>query len=171
MAHPDVVSRLVIMNSPHFVPYGRELRRSSQQKLRSAYQLFFTFPLLPRLFLRLFLPMLMRRMAHLTEEELAEYKAVWRKPRALPSMLNYYRATKRYRRDLKGVVKRIDVPTMLVWGELDPVFTRGTTENFGEWVPNLRVERLRTAGHFVQSDAPTKVNELLVDFLGQQPSS
>src|SRR5260221_3964398 len=165
MVHTDVVSQLVVMNAPHPVPYGRELRRSSSQKLRASYQLFFAMPLLPRLLLRPFLPAVMRRMTHLTDEELAEYKAVWRKPNALQPMLNYYRALKRYRRDLRGAIKRIDVPAMLVWGERDPVFIRATTEAFGEWVPDLRVERIPQAGHFLQNDAPEKVNELLLSFL------
>src|SRR5207248_2938799 len=30
MAHPDLVSKLVVMNSPHPVPYSRELRRSKE---------------------------------------------------------------------------------------------------------------------------------------------
>ena len=165
MVHPAVVSRLVVMNAPHPVPYGRELRRSSSQKVRAAYQLFFALPFLPRLVVRPLLAPMMRRLASLTDDELAEYKAVWRKPKAVQSMLNYYRALKRYRRDLRAVIKRIDVPTLLVWGEQDPVFIRATTENFAEWVPDLRVERIAEAGHFVQSDAPTKVNELLVGFL------
>jgi pimeloyl-ACP methyl ester carboxylesterase len=80
-------------------------------------------------------------------------------------MLNYYRALKLYRGDLRGVIKRIDVPTLLIWGERDPVFIRATTENFGEWVPDLRVERIPGAGHFVQSDAAPKVNELMIAFL------
>lgn len=165
MTHPGVVSQLVVMNAPHPVPYGRELRRSSSQKLRAAYQLFFAMPLLPRLLLRPLLPMVMRRMTRLTSGELAEYRAVWRKPNALRSMLNYYRALKRYRGDLRGAIKRIDVPTMLVWGERDPVFIRATTEAFGEWVPDLRVERIPEAGHFVQNDAAEKVNALLIAFL------
>jgi pimeloyl-ACP methyl ester carboxylesterase len=165
MCHSDVVSRLVVMNSPHPVPYGRELRSSSSQKLRAAYQLFFAMPLLPRLVVRPLLAPVMRRMARLTDEELAEYRTSWRKQRATQSMLNYYRALKRYRGELRAVIKRIDVPTMLIWGERDPVFIRATSENFSEWVPDLRVERLPEAGHFVQSEAPEKVNELLIAFL------
>lgn len=165
MCHADVVSRLIVLNSPHPVPYGRELRSSSSQKLRAAYQLFFAMPFLPRLIVRPLLVPMMRRMAHLTREELGEYRASWRKPGAMQSMLNYYRALKRYRRELRFVIKRIDIPTLLLWGERDPVFIRATTENFTEWVPNLRVERLPEAGHFVQSDAPEKVNELIIAFL------
>ncbi len=165
MVHPDVVAQLVVMNAPHPVPYGRELRRSSSQKLRASYQLFFALPLLPRLLLRPFLGMILRRMTKVTDEELAEYRKAWRKPWALQSALNYYRALKRYRRNLRSAIKRIDVPAMLVWGERDPVFIRATTEAFGEWVPDLRVERIPEAGHFVQNDAAEKVNELLIAFL------
>ena len=48
------------------------------------------------------------------------------------------------------MLRPIDVPAVLIWGERDPVFVRETTERFGEWVPNLRVERIGRAGHFVQ---------------------
>jgi pimeloyl-ACP methyl ester carboxylesterase len=165
MVHPDVVARLIVLNAPHPVPFSRELRRSSEQKLRSAYQLFFAMPLLPRLALRFLLPPLMKKMARLDDEELAEYRKVWSKPRALQSMLDYYRAMKRHRAELRGVIKRIDVPTMLIWGEPDAVFIRASSENFAEWVPDLRVERLPGTGHFVQSLAPEAVNERLVSFL------
>lgn len=165
MTHPDVVSKLIVMNSPHPVPYSRELRRSGEQKLRAAYQLFFAMPVIPEIVLRLALPALMRRTAHLTDEELIEYKRAWRQPGALRGMLGYYRALKRYRRDIRTLIKRIDIPTMLIWGERDPVFIRATTENFNEWVPDLRIERIAEAGHFVQSDAPEKVNALLLQFL------
>lgn len=45
------------------------------------------------------------------------------------------------------------------------LFTIETTETFAEWVPNLRVERIALAGHFVQTDAADRVNELLLGFL------
>jgi pimeloyl-ACP methyl ester carboxylesterase len=63
------------------------------------------------------------------------------------------------------MIRPSEIPTLLIWGDRDPVFTRETTENFAEWVPNLRVEHIPTAGHFVQTDAPERVNQLLIDFL------
>jgi pimeloyl-ACP methyl ester carboxylesterase len=62
-------------------------------------------------------------------------------------------------------VRPFEVPVLMIWGERDPVFTRATTERFEEWVPNLRIERIAGAGHFVQTDAADRVNELLTDFL------
>jgi pimeloyl-ACP methyl ester carboxylesterase len=80
-------------------------------------------------------------------------------------MSNYYTALRRHRASLRPLIRPIDIPVMLIWGERDPVFVRETTERFDEWVPNLRVERIARAGHFVQTDAPERVNELLLGFL------
>jgi pimeloyl-ACP methyl ester carboxylesterase len=33
------------------------------------------------------------------------------------------------------------------------------------WVPEMRVERIPEASHWVQADAPERVNQLMVDFL------
>ena len=50
MLHPELVSRLVIMNVPHPALFTRELKRSRKQRLKAAYQLFFQLPVLPELF-------------------------------------------------------------------------------------------------------------------------
>jgi pimeloyl-ACP methyl ester carboxylesterase len=169
MLHPELVERLVVMNSAHPVPLRRELKRSLNQKLRFTYAAFFQLPVLPELFLRLFGKFLMRRLAGFSEEDVRTYADAWRKPGALTGMLNYYRAMRRHSRELRSVIRKIDVPTMLVWGDRDPVFRIETTRDFGEWVPDLRVEHIETAGHFVQTDAAKRVNELLLDFLRSPP--
>ncbi|HKO57459.1 MAG TPA: alpha/beta hydrolase [Thermoanaerobaculia bacterium] len=167
MMHPDQVRRLVILNSPHPVPFRRELRRSSSQRVRMWYQLFFNIPVLPEIVLSLGgLRMLMRRAGRFTDAELREYAKAWRWPGAVRAMLGYYRAILRHRKELAPLVRPIDVPTLLIWGERDPVFIRATTENFSDYVPDLRVERISEAGHFVQTDAAEKVNGLLTGFLG-----
>lgn len=165
MLHPDQVRRLAVLNSPHPVPLRRELRRSREQRLRMWYQLFFNIPWLPDTLLRLGgLRLMMRRAGRFTDAELREYARSWRWPGAVRGMLGYYRAMLRTRAELAPLVRPIDVPTLLIWGERDPVFTRATTENFSDYVPNLRVERIAEAGHFVQTDAANRVNELLVGF-------
>ena len=161
MLHPGVVDRMVILNSPHPVPLARELR-TWRQKIRFIYQLFVQPPLL-----RWLLPPMMRRAGRFTEADIQVMKASWRDPAARRAMANYYRALRRHRRALRDVLRPIDIPVLLIWGERDPVFVRETTERFGEWVPNLRVERIGRAGHFVQTDAPERVNELLLEFLAR----
>jgi len=171
MLHPALVERLVVMNAPHFVPMKREIDRSFGQKMRLLYQLFFNLPVLPEIFLRLFGRLLMPRLAAFTPEEVRTYAETWKKPGARTAMLNYYRALGKHRAEIRGLLRRIEVPTMLIWGDRDPVFHKEMTEDFGEWVPNLRVEHIPEAGHFVQTDAPEKVNALLIDFLATQPTA
>ena len=165
MLHPSLIDRLVVMNAPHFVPMRREIDRSFGQKMRLTYQLFFNLPVLPEIFIRLFGKMLMSRIGSFTPEEVRTYVETWRKPGATTAMLNYYRAIRKHRAELRGLMRKIEMPTMLVWGERDPVFKVAMTENFSEWVPDLRVERIPEAGHFVQTDAAEKVNALLLAFL------
>lgn len=159
MLHPGVIDRMVILNSPHPVPLARELQHW-RQKIRFVYQLFVQPPLL-----RLLLPAMMRRAGRFTETDITIMKQSWRDPAARRAMANYYRALRRHRAALRPLLRPIEIPVMLIWGERDPVFVRETTERFDEWVPNLRVERIARAGHFVQTDQPERVNELLLGFL------
>src|SRR4029453_3763547 len=41
----------------------------------------------------------------------------------------------------------------------------GWAEPAPAWVPDVRVERIPEASHWVQADAPERVNQLMVDFL------
>jgi epoxide hydrolase 4 len=122
-------------------------------------------PWLPETLLRFVLPSIMRRAANMTEEELAVYVEAWRPRAARRAMVNYYRALRRSRKMLRTLVRPIEVPTMLIFADNEPVFTRATTERFEEYVPNLRIVRVPDARHFVQTDAPDVVNKALIEFL------
>jgi len=165
MMHPNVVSKLVILNTPHPVPFSREMKGDRSQRVRMAYQLLMQPPVLPETFLRFLLPSIMRRAANISEEELRVYVEAWRPREARRGMVNYYRAVRRTRKMLRSLVRPISIPTMLIWGKREPVFTRKTTENFAEYVPNLRIVRVPDAGHFPQADAPDVVNKALIEFL------
>lgn len=162
MMHPTTLRKLVVLNVPHPAPLSRELRRSFEQKRRLSYQLFFRLPVLPELMMRLLGGRMLRSLGTFTRAEIDAYKKSWRG--AYTPMFNYYRAVPRARHELRSLVRPIDVETLLIWSEHEPVFLRATTENFAEWVPNLRVEVVAGAGHFVQTDAPERVTELLLEF-------
>jgi pimeloyl-ACP methyl ester carboxylesterase len=162
MIHPELVRRLVILNVPHPAAFARELHRSTRQKLLASYQLFFRLPLLPELLLRLFGRPLMRRAGRFEPEEIDDYARTWRG--SLTPMFHYYRALPRASAQLRRAIRPIDVPVLMIWGAGEPVFLRSTTENVEEWVPRLRFERIPRAGHFVQTDAAERVNELLLSF-------
>jgi pimeloyl-ACP methyl ester carboxylesterase len=161
MMRPDLVRRLVILNVPHPAAIAREVKRSGRQKLKLLYQLFFQMPLLPELFMRLFGKSLMRRAGRFTEDEIDAYARQWH----LTPMLSYYRALRHSRGEMRRLVRRIEMPVLILWGEREPVFLASAIEDLDAWVTDVRIERIPRAGHFVQRDAPERVSELIIGFI------
>ena len=65
-------------------------------------------------------------------------------------------------RDVKD--RLANVPMLLVWGLLDPMFGRSFLERFRETFKLARVIRL-DAKHFIQEDAPREISEAIETFL------
>ena len=176
MHHPDVVDRLVVLNAPHLAAYFRELRRPAQL-LRSWYVGFFQLPWLPEWSIRVDGYATLRRLFRddparrgaFTEPDIERYVEAFADRRALTGAINYYRAAVRAGPwAMAGRVRPIAAPTLLIWGERDRYLVPELASGLEAWVPNLRVERLAAASHWVQHDEPDRVNQLLVDFLGKQ---
>jgi pimeloyl-ACP methyl ester carboxylesterase len=80
--------------------------------------------------------------------------------------INYYRAAVRaYPLAQVRGLRRVDIPTLIIWGDQDRYLGRELAEPDRAWVPDVRVERIAQASHWVQADAPDRVNQLMVDFL------
>ena len=62
-------------------------------------------------------------------------------------------------------MKPIAQPTLVIWGDQDRYLDARLLEGMEAWATDLRVERLADASHWVQNDAPQRVNQLLVEFL------
>jgi pimeloyl-ACP methyl ester carboxylesterase len=161
------LSRLVIMNVPHPLCFQAALRHWRQLR-KSWYVAFFQLPRLPERALSANHGQSIRRMFRGipidpdTIDILARQIAT---PGAATAMLNWYRALRL--RTPADLSRPIDTPTLVIWGEndiaLDPICLDGTDR----YVTNLRIERLPGISHWVQQHAPTQVNALLLDFLGQ----
>jgi pimeloyl-ACP methyl ester carboxylesterase len=175
MWRPESVGRLAVLNAPHPAAYLRELRRvGSWQLPRSWYVLFFQFPWLPESLLAFDDFAMLRRMLRtdparpraFTPVDVAQYVRAWSQPGALRAGINYYRAAaRRGLGRLARDVRRIDTPTLLIWGERDRYLVPDLTRGLEQWAPNLRVERLPGASHWVMQDEPGVVSRLLVEFL------
>ena len=157
---PDLVRKLVILNVPPPAAILRELKRSMRQRLNLGYQIFFQLPLLPELFMRVFGKALLRRAGRFEEADVESYAHAWH----LTPMLNYYRALRKSRRELRAAHGRIEMPTLIIHGVREPVFLPASFEDLGRWVADVRLEHVERAGHFVQTDQPQRVNELLIEF-------
>jgi pimeloyl-ACP methyl ester carboxylesterase len=169
---PEAVDKLVVLNAPHPAAFRRDLKRPGQL-LRSWYVFFFQLPRLPEWSLRrrgfaAVERMFRRQPARpdaFTDDDIWEYKRALARPGALTAALNYYRAAPRTAGEALRGLRQVQAPTLLVWGERDPYLGPHLTRGLEPWVPDLRVERLPGVSHWVQNDAPERVNALLADFL------
>ena len=170
------LSRLVMMNIPHPAVFERVLREGWRQRLRSWYVLFFQIPWLPERLFRMRNASLVteafRGMAvdksRFPEEVLDVYRQAALQPGALTAMINYYRALVRgggQRRQRSLGYPRIDVPTLMIWGEQDTALGKELTYGTEAFVPNLVLRYLANASHWVQQDAPDEVNAILREWL------
>jgi len=172
LLHPGLVRRLAILNAPHPAAFRRELKGSAEQRKKSSYILFFQLPWLPELAIRkdgfAYLAKILRRdpvrPGAFSEADIARYREALARPGALSATLNWYRAAFRHPPRVPRERRKIDVPTLIVWGEKDRYLGTKLAEGLERWVPDVTVERIPEASHWVQADAPERVNELLIRF-------
>jgi len=170
------LERLVVMNLPHPACMQRVLASGWKQRLRSWYALFFQIPWLPEKLMGArggkaigdgFRNMAVDK-SRFPDDVLAVYRASALQPGALTAMINYYRALVRgggARRQERLGHPKIDVPTLLLWGEQDLALTIETTYGTEAYVSDLTVRYLPHASHWVQQDAPEDVNAILEAWL------
>ena len=172
MRHPGLVEKLGILNVPHPARFLAGLTMPGQL-LRSFYVFLFQLPRIPEKLLSAGDFALLRagfrrdpvRTGAISARDVERYVEALSRPGALSAAINYYRALFRNPRGTSALLKKIEVPTLVIWGEGDAFLSRKLAEPDPLWVPNLRVERLPDASHWVAEDRPERVNALLVDFL------
>ena len=181
---PSVVERLVAVNCPPPSELSRALLRSPAQLMKSWYILFFQLPWLPE-----------RRMAANGAEvvaralvggshrrgvwppdELAAYSASFARPGRAKAAIDWYRASFRgaLRPGRPRRLPRISAPTLVLWGVEDRFLGR---ELVGpDCLRRVLAEGnlptvvwIEDAGHFVQNEAPERVNDELMRWLGPPP--
>jgi pimeloyl-ACP methyl ester carboxylesterase len=81
-------------------------------------------------------------------------------------MLAWYRALwTSDRQALRARLRTVSAPALLVWGLEDVALVPELTEGLEAWVPDVRVERIADASHWVQHERPDLVNRLLLEHL------
>jgi pimeloyl-ACP methyl ester carboxylesterase len=173
MRYPGRVGRLAILNVPHPVRFLDGLM-SPMQLLRSSYAFFFQIPQLPEKVIRAGDFAILRsvlggdpvRPETFTAEDIERYMEAIARPGALTASLNYYRALLRTPGETRTLLRSVEAPVLVIWGERDRFLSRRLSEPPHLWVPNLvGVKRLPDASHWVAEDRPLEVNTLLLDFL------
>jgi pimeloyl-ACP methyl ester carboxylesterase len=169
MTHPEMLVRLAVLNGPHPERLLTALR-GPKQLAKSWYMFFFQLPVLPEAILRsgryarLLASLRDEAVVKPTDAELARYVEAYEQPGALRAMLAYYRAM--FRRGVAPPMRRIDRPVLVLWGEDDPHLGVDMAQPKESLVPDVRVERIAGATHWVHHEKPERVAQLLVEFLG-----
>lgn len=180
----SLLSRLVIINSPHPATFLREMQRSPAQQAASAYMNFLCRPdaaslLAENDFARLW-PFLTAhgttepRGGWLTDAVKAQYRAVW--SAGLQGGLNYYRASPlrpptAQDQSLMALqfppeFVTVHVPTLVIWGERDVALLPALLDGLEDYVPKLRLVRVDDATHWIVHERPALVAREIEAALG-----
>jgi pimeloyl-ACP methyl ester carboxylesterase len=174
LRHPEYVWKLCAMQVPPISVWRKN--QSLRQALASSYMLFFQIPYLPEWFMSLndfaalekTLKTTTAADGFFTDEIIAEYKKSWREDNALTSAINYYRANilRLFLRRQSDSENKIKVPTLFIYGEKDFAILPETVREVSQAIDEPFSEfRIPNAGHWVQQEAASDVNQVLLDFL------
>ncbi|MGD2185930.1 MAG: alpha/beta hydrolase [Desulfobacterales bacterium] len=169
--YPERFERMVIINVPHGAVLTKHLRRNFAQMRKSWYMFFFQLPCLPEALIRMqnwnmFARALKNssRPDTFTNDDLDIYRQAWSQPKALTSMLNWYRSVMQ-KPPTPPDNLRITVPTLLIWGAQDRFLGRELAQPSIDLCDDGRLVFFEEATHWVQHEEAERVNELIDTFL------
>lgn len=160
---------LVILNAPHPAVFQR-VARSFEQKRRSWYVLFFLLPLLPERHLtadggRRLVGILKQASGSFSEDLLARIGRNIQQPGAARAMLAYYRENAlAIASRPPGEPDPLRTPTLMIWGDADTALSPRLTEGNEAYVADFTLRRLHGVSHWVQHEAPDRVNDLIAEW-------
>jgi pimeloyl-ACP methyl ester carboxylesterase len=184
LKYPEMLERLVIIDAPPPFTWNRDLRESPKQRDAVNYMVELSKPspepeeMLAANDFSMMDDVMLRiggAQARLSDADRAVYHEAWAQPGALRGGLNYYRSARMGEQVAAGGVpeeyaakitsQTVEVPTLVIWGENDAALLPSLTRGLSEWVPDLRVEIVPGAGHWVPYERPEVVNSLIRDFI------
>lgn len=183
-AQPNDVGRLVIINAPHPAAFARELSDNPAQQQASAYMHFLARPdaeaLLAeddyRRMWRFFTSMRAGAdgFGWLTDSVRQRYRALWN--HGLTGACNLYRVTPLkpprpgHAHDLRPVSAEqayIGCPTLVLWALDDTALLPGLLDGLDAWVPQLQVQEIPDATHWVVHERPREVIDHIQSFIAR----
>jgi pimeloyl-ACP methyl ester carboxylesterase len=172
MQRPDLVEQLVILDSPHPAIFADRIFKFPQL-LASWYMFALCIPILPELLYKAFKSALARltirgmliRKDAVSDADFEKYREAWKIPGVWNRTINWYRTLiidgpKR----VAPLVKRTEVPVLILWGVHDKALRVDMAEPSKELVPNARVIRHENAGHFPHHDDPDWTRDRVLEF-------
>jgi pimeloyl-ACP methyl ester carboxylesterase len=186
IAHPERLSKLVIVNAPHPGVFARLLASDAKQQQASQYMLMFRSAqaeqtLSANNYVALVNAVLGAGLKDgvFTEDDKQEYIKAWSQPGALTGGLNYYRANRvgpppagqaseatssgAFGADPSKLT--VKVPTLVIWGEKDTALLTSNLDGLDQFVPELTIKRIPEGTHWVIHEKPAEVNGYIRDFI------
>ncbi|ACB51828.1 unknown [Crocosphaera subtropica ATCC 51142] len=170
--YPEMVEKLIVLNIPHPAKFMEGLR-TPQQLRKSWYIFFFQLPYLPELLFKwnnykaiesAFINMAIDKSVF-SEEDIQAYKKAAAKPGALTAMINYYRCFFRQSFTSEKSWNKLDIPTLMIWGENDTALGKELTNGTEDYVNDLAIKYIPNCSHWVQQEKPDLVNQYIAEFL------
>jgi pimeloyl-ACP methyl ester carboxylesterase len=167
---PERVERYLATNINH--PWPKPSARGLLNSWRLAYQLPMLLPYLgPRVsrkrgFIKFMLNGAKRGV--FTADELEAFEAPYRDPARSFATACYYRTFQRH--DLPLLLRRhwtayrLQVPTLMLYGEGDPVITPLTLQGYEPYADDMRIETVPDTGHFIADAKPDIVAARALEF-------
>ncbi|MCM2288194.1 MAG: alpha/beta hydrolase [Sulfuritalea sp.] len=183
-ANPQYVTKLVIINAPHSVPFARALAHDPAQQAASAYMNFLRLTKAERVLRENNYERLLKMFSRtadghcaLSDEEIPLYREAWAQPGALSCALNLYRASPLYpptpedpgaaALTLDPAALTVRVPTLVIWGEADTALGTVLLDGLEKVVPDLRIQRIAEGSHWVIHEQPRQVSAAIREFLAE----
>jgi pimeloyl-ACP methyl ester carboxylesterase len=160
--HPERVSSLAALSVGH---PNASRPRSLESREKAWYQLLFQFEEAEELFLRDGARLLREWLADAPDAE--RYVEELSEPGVLTTRLGLYRANLHPRNELDPrPLPPVAAPTLGLWSTGERYLTEAAMIRSGEHVTGRwRYERIEGASHWLQLDAPDRVNRLLLEHL------
>ncbi|KAH6925314.1 hypothetical protein HPB50_003510 [Hyalomma asiaticum] len=164
--YEKLIHRMIIINGMHPRAFIKQLFRNTRQMRMSWYQLPFRRPVVPEQYLILNdLAFLDKVHKGFTREEEYAHKYVYSQPGALTGTINYYRAFNNDSDQLSKIpYRKINVATLILWGEKDEFITTPVARYNQDWLSNSVVIYYEGAGHFPQRECPQHVTDRIREF-------
>lgn len=161
---PQVVDKLIILNLPHPRGLGRELASNPDQQKASEYARRFQQPDSDK-------ALTAEALANWVTDPAAKAKYIEAFRRGdFAAMMAYYQ--RNYPRPPYPAppadFKKLTMPVLLIHGLKDWALLSPALNGTWDWVDDLTLVTIPEAGHFVQSDAPEKVNRSVKMWLARE---
>ncbi|MFZ6813273.1 alpha/beta fold hydrolase [Undibacterium sp. Rencai35W] len=181
IALPQMLEKLIIINSPHPYLFMQALSSNTSQKSASEYMNWLraegsetalakdNFALIEGFFNGMGQP----PAAWFDTATRARYHECW--SRGLRGGVNYYRASPLHpptdtnqgplKLQLKPEDFHVKVPVRVIWGENDKALPKTLLDGLENFIPDLQVIRIPEGSHWIIHEQPARINQLIRGFL------